>query len=238
MLNRLCNDVGLDTIETGVTLAVLMEAGVLAFGDGPRAIGLLDKEVRRGTPLGRIIGAGSAVAGRVYGVRRVPAVKGQGMPAYDPRAVKGIGVTYATTPMGADHTAGYAVATNVLKVGGYVDPLKPEGQAELSRNLQIATAYVDSTGLCLFTAFALLDIPDALKATVDLINAAYGTTWTVDDAVAYGLEVLKTEVGFNRAAGFTAVHDRLPEFMYEEKLPPHDVVFDVPEADLDRVMAL
>ncbi|MEW5763282.1 MAG: aldehyde ferredoxin oxidoreductase C-terminal domain-containing protein [Bacillota bacterium] len=238
MLNRLCNDVGLDTIETGVTLAVLMEAGVLAFGDGPRAIELLDKEVRRGTPLGRIIGAGSAVAGRVYGVRRVPAVKGQGMPAYDPRAVKGIGVTYATTPMGADHTAGYAVATNVLKVGGYVDPLKPEGQAELSRNLQIATAYVDSTGLCLFTAFALLDIPDALKATVDLINAAYGTTWTVDDAVAYGLEVLKTEVGFNRAAGFTAVHDRLPEFMYEEKLPPHDVVFDVPEADLDRVMAL
>ncbi|KUK40753.1 MAG: Aldehyde ferredoxin oxidoreductase [Clostridia bacterium 62_21] len=235
MLNRLCNDVGLDTIETGVTLGVLMEAGVLAFGDGPRAIEILDRDVRQGTPLGRILGAGSAVAGKVYGVRRVPAVKGQGMPAYDPRAVKGVGVTYATTPMGADHTAGYAVASNVLKVGGFVDPLKPEGQAELSKNLQIATAYVDATGLCLFTAFALLDIPDALQATVDLINAQYGTTWTVDDAVAYGKEILRTEVGFNRAAGFTAAHDRLPEFMYEEKLPPHDAVFDVPDEDLDKV---
>jgi len=62
------------------------------------------------------------------------------MPAYDPRGVQGIGVTYATTTMGADHTAGYAVTANILGVGGKVDPLKPEGQAELSRNLQIATA--------------------------------------------------------------------------------------------------
>ena len=91
----------------------------------------LVKEVGKGTPLGRILGSGAAVTGKAYGVERVPVVKNQAMPAYDPRAVQGIGVTYATTTMGADHTAGYAVATNIMKVGGDVDPLKPEGQVEL-----------------------------------------------------------------------------------------------------------
>jgi len=235
MLNRLCNDLGLDTIETGVTLAVLMEAGVLAFGDGERAIELLDREVRNGTPLGRIIGAGAAVAGQVYGLTRVPVVKGQGMPAYDPRAIKGIGVTYATSTMGADHTAGYATAANILKVGGFVDPLKPDGQVELSRNLQVATAFVDSTGLCLFTAFALLDMPEAMQAVVDLITAKTGRPFTVEDAVKYGQEILRTERSFNAAAGFTSAHDRLPEFMEEEPLPPHNAVFDVPAAEVDTV---
>ena len=96
------------------------------------------------------------------------------MPAYDPRAVQGVAVTYATSPMGADHTAGYAVATNILGVGGSVDPLKPEGQVELSRNLQIATAAVDATGMCLFIAFAILDQADTFQALIDLINGFYG----------------------------------------------------------------
>lgn len=83
-------------------------------------------------------------------MERIPVVKGQAMPAYDPRAVQGIGVTYATSTMGADYTAGYAVATNILGVGGSVDALKPEGQIELSKNLQIVTAAIDATGMCLF----------------------------------------------------------------------------------------
>lgn len=235
MLNRLCNDVGLDTIETGVTLGVLMEAGVLAFGDGEAAINLLDREVRNGTPLGRILGGGAAAAGRLFGLTRVPTVKGQGLPAYDPRAVKGIGVTYATSTMGGDHTAGYAVAANILKVGGFVDPLSPAGQVELSRNLQIATAAVDATGLCLFTAFPLLDIDYALPSVVDMINAQYGVNLTVEDVVNYGKEILKTERAFNQAAGFTKAHDRLPEYMKYEKLAPHGVTFDVPDEELDEV---
>jgi len=234
MLNRLCNDIGLDTIETGVTFGVLMEAGVLPFGDGPGAIALLDEDVRRATPLGRIIGAGAAVAGRVYGVIRVPVVKGQGMPAYDPRAVKGLGVTYATTPMGSDHTAGYATAANILRVGGYVDPLSSEGQVPLSRDLQVATAFVDSTGLCLFTAFALLDMPEALQAVCDLVAAKEGVSFTVQDAVDYGRKVLVQERAFNRAAGFGPADDRLPEYMMTEPLPPHNTVFDVPAAELDE----
>ena len=173
MLDFLDDNYGLDTIEMGATIGVAMEAGLLKFGDGQGAINLI-KEVGKGTPLGRILGSGAAVTGKVFGVERVPVVKGQAMPAYDPRAVQGIGVTYATSPMGADHTAGYAVATNILNVGGKVDPLKPEGQVELSRNLQIATAAIDSTGMCLFIAFAVLDQPETFQALLDMLNAFYG----------------------------------------------------------------
>ena len=95
------------------------------------------------------------MTGKVFGVERVPVVKNQALPAYDPRAVQGMGVTYATSPMGADHTAGYAVGSNILGIGGKTDALSPVGQVELSRNLQIATAAVDSTGMCLFIAFAV-----------------------------------------------------------------------------------
>ncbi|MFZ5633825.1 MAG: aldehyde ferredoxin oxidoreductase family protein [Bacillota bacterium] len=233
-LNYICNDVGLDTIETGCTLGVLMEAGVIPFGDGKAAIAALE-EVGRGTALGRLIGSGSVIAGKAYGVTRVPAVKGQGIPAYDPRSCKGNGVTYATTPMGADHTAGYAVTANILSVGGKVDPHSPAGQVDLSRNLQIATAAVDSTGLCLFVAFAVLDNPEALPAVVDMINARYGLALTTDDVVKLGQQILRVEREFNKQAGFTSADDRLPEFFLREKLPPHNTVFDVADGDLDSV---
>ena len=233
-LDRLDDDFGLDTIEMGATIAVAMEAGLASFGDAQAAIKLV-KEVGEGTPLGRILGSGAAVTGKVFGVERVPVVKGQALPAYDPRAVQGIGVTYATSTMGADHTAGYAVATNILGVGGSVDPLKPEGQIELSRNLQIATAAVDSTGMCLFIAFAVLDQPETFQALIDMLNAFYGLSLTADDVVALGKAVLKNEREFNKAAGFTAEHDRLPRFFKNEKLAPHGVVFKVKDEELDSV---
>ena len=234
MIDRLDDDYGLDTIEMGATIAVAMEAGLAKFGDAEAAIRLI-KDVGKGTDLGRILGNGAAITGKVFGIERVPVVKGQAMPAYDPRAVQGIGVTYATSTMGADHTAGYAVATNILKVGGYVDPLKPEGQIELSRNLQIATAAIDSTGMCLFIAFAVLDQPDTFQALLDLLNAFYGLNLTANDVTELGKTVLKMERDFNARAGFTAKHDRLPEYFKKEALPPHNVTFQVTDGDLDRV---
>jgi len=234
MLDRLCDDYGLDTIEMGVTIAVAMDAGLAKFGDAEAAINLV-KEVGKGTPLGRVLGSGAAIAGKVFGVERVPVVKNQALPAYDPRGVQGIGVTYATTPMGADHTAGYAIATNILKVGGFVDPLKPQGQIELSRNLQIATAAIDSTGMCLFIAFALLDQPDTFQALLDIINAFYGLNLTADGVTELGKKVLKMERDFNARAGFTKAQDRLPEFFTKESLPPHNITFMVKDEELDSL---
>jgi aldehyde:ferredoxin oxidoreductase len=234
LLDRLDDDFGVDTIEMGATIGVAMEAGIAKFGDAQAAINLV-KEVGKGTPLGRILGSGAAVTGKVFGVERVPVVKGQSMPAYDPRGVQGIGVTYATSTMGADHTAGYAVATNILGVGGKVDPLKPEGQAELSRNLQIATAAIDSTGMCLFVAFPIMDQPETFQALIDTINSFFGLKLTANDVTELGKSVLKKERDFNLQAGLTAKHDRLPEFFKKEPLPPHNITFKVTDKDLDSV---
>ncbi len=234
MLDRLDDDFGIDTIEMGATIAVAMEAGVIEFGDGEGAIKLV-KEVGAGTPLGRILGGGAAVTAKTFGIERAPVVKGQAMPAYDPRPIQGIGVTYATTTMGADHTAGYAIASNIMKVGGYVDPLKPEGQVELSRSLQITTAAVDSTGFCLFIAFAVMDQPETFQAMLDLVSAFTGTELTADGVAQLGKDVLTQERNFNKAAGFTEAHDRLPMYFQREALAPHNAVFQVSDSELDTV---
>jgi aldehyde:ferredoxin oxidoreductase len=233
-LDRMDDDFGLDTIEMGATIGVAMEGGVAAFGDAQAAIDLL-KEVGKGTPLGRILGNGASVTGQVFGVERVPVVKRQAMPAYDPRAVQGIGVTYATSTMGADHTAGYSVTANVLGVGGNVDATKPEGQVELSRNLQIATAAIDATGMCLFIAFAILDQEDTFQALLDVLGAFGGQPLTADDVTALGQSILKNEREFNAAAGFTSKDDRLPAFFKTEPIAPHNVTFGVSDEELDSV---
>ena len=234
-LIRLCNAYGVDTIETGTALAVAMEAGVLPFGDGKKAIELVH-EMGKGTPLGRILGGGTELTGKAFGVIHVPTVKGQSMPAYEPRAVKGIGITYATSPMGADHTAGYTVAPEILSVGGKADPLSPEGKAALSRAFQATTAFAfDSTGHCLFVAFAVLDIASGFDGLMEECNALLGTKWTAADAAKLGAEILKKERAFNEAAGLGKQADRVPEFMKYEKLPPHNQVWDVPDSALDSV---
>jgi len=232
-LNRACNDLGLDTIEMGNTIAVAMEGGLLDFGDGERALELMD-EIRDKTSLGRILANGTEFTGKAFGVDRIPTVKGQAMPAYDPRPIKGIGVTYATTPMGADHTAGYAIAPEIMGVGGKADPFDTK-KGELSKGLQQATAAIDSSGYCLFIAFATMDIDEGMEGVVDTVNGVLGTDFSVEDVMKFGQQVLETEREFNKKAGFSKEDDRLPEFMKEEKLPPHDVVFDVPDEEIDSV---
>ena len=234
-LNQLCNEYGLDTIEIGGTLAVAMESGLAEFGDGARAIELVH-EIGKATPLGKVLGAGAAVTGKTLGVARVPQVKGQNMPAYEPRAIKGIGMTYAVSTMGADHTSGYTIAPEILGVSGKLDPLNPD-KAELARNFQYATAFIDTTGHCLFIAFAILDIASGFEGMIDECNGMLGTHWTADDVSRIGKEILDLELDFNRRAGFTTADDRLPEFMTYETLPPHDAVWDVPDSEIDKVFA-
>jgi len=232
-IDNLMDDIGVDAIETGVTFGVAAEGGLLEFGDGETVYKILSEDVPKGTPVGKIIGSGAGNVGKLYGLVRVPVVKNQSIPAYEPRAIKGQGITYATTPMGADHTAGYAVATNILNSGGYIDPLKKEGQVELSRNLQIASAAIDSTGMCIFVAFPALDDPACLPALIDMINARFGINLTGDDVTNLGARILKTEHEFNLKAGLGAADDRIPEFMKYEPLPPHNVVWDFTNEEID-----
>ena len=223
-MNWETNDLGLDTIDLGAALGVAVRAGLMAFGDGERALELL-REVRQGTPLGRILGHGAATVGKVFAVTQVPVVKGQAMSAYEPRAIKGTGVTYATSPQGADHTAGNTVRAKV-------DHLDPKLQAALSRNAQISMAGYDTLGACIFAGFGFAVAPEVVPA---LLHARYGWDVLPDILQALGKETLAMEREFNKRAGFTPAHDRLPEWMTREQLPPHNSVFDVSEDDLDGV---
>jgi aldehyde:ferredoxin oxidoreductase len=222
-LNLLCNEYGLDTIETGAALGVAMEAGIIEFGDADGAIELVH-EIAEGTVLGKVIGNGAVLTGQVLGVTRVPAVRGQAMPAYDPRGIKGNGVTYATSPMGADHTAGNTIAMDT-------DHLDPEGKVEDSKLLQLKTAVMDLLGVCAFIRELYFDHPEAVVA---LVNARHGTELTEDDLLELGRQLIADELEFNRRAGLPEVA-KLPDYFYSEELPPHEVVFDVDEQELAQI---
>jgi aldehyde:ferredoxin oxidoreductase len=232
-LIRLCNAYGLDTIEMGTTMAVAMEGGLIEFGDAKGAIKLM-REIGKGTAVGAILGSGTATTAKVLGVTRAPVVKGQSMPAYEPRAVKGIGMVYATGTMGADHTQGYTICPEILGVSGKVDQFDRD-KAALARGFLEATAFIDSTGHCLFIAFAILDIASGFEGVVEECNGVLGTNWTMNDVGRIGKEILAKERAFNLAAGITKQHDRMPEFMKIETLPPHNVTWDIPDETLDAV---
>jgi aldehyde:ferredoxin oxidoreductase len=136
-------------------------------------------------------------------------------------------VTYATSPQGADHTAG-----NAFGARKEVNPLASQGQRELSLRLQIVAAMLDSTGLCLFARPPILADPQLM---VDMLNGRYGWNWTTEDFDRANRDVLQNEIEFNRRAGITAADHRIPEYMRGESLAPHDVTFDVPDSELDAV---
>ncbi|MGB9839467.1 aldehyde ferredoxin oxidoreductase C-terminal domain-containing protein [Thermovenabulum sp.] len=225
-LNHLCNQVGVDTIECGAAIGVAMEAGVINFGDAEGAKDIV-KQIGQGTYLGRIIGNGAEFTGRAFGVRRVPAVKGQAMPAYDPRGLKGNGVLYATSTMGADHTAGNAFET--LKT---VNPLGKEHQVYNSRQLQIRAALIDSMGVCLFIRPAFIKNRDLLS---NLYKGRYGFDMSFEEIKRTGVEILEMERKFNELAGVSEKIKRMPEFMREEPLPPNNAVFDISQEELEEI---
>jgi aldehyde:ferredoxin oxidoreductase len=225
-MNWQVNDLGLDSIEIGAALGVAAEAGLMNWGDGPRALELLD-EIRRGTELGCTLGDGSVATGKKYGVERVPAVKGQAMSAYEPRAIKGTGITYAVSPQGADHTAG-------LTIRAKVNHLDPTVQKDPSLTAQLNMAGYDTLGACIFAGFGYAATPDGVIKR--LLQARYGWDDVPDNVLqALGKETIKMEREFNRRAGFTKEADRLPKWMTEQPLPPHNAVFDVSEEVLDHV---
>ena len=223
LLNRMCNDFGYDTIETGAAIGVAMNAGLAAFGDREAALRLM-REVGEGTPLGRVLGSGAGITGKVFGCLRVPVAKNQAMPAYDPRAIKGVGVTYAVSPQGADHTSGNTVKSPVKQ------HLK-DGQETVSRNAQVGFTVMDNLGLCILASGGIGD----LGVVAALLKARWGVETTPERLRREAWETVLLERGFNRRAGLTPAHDRLPEFFEEEINPANGQVFDVPEDTLRRV---
>jgi len=230
-LDFLCDDIGLDTISTGVAIGVAMDAGYREFGDGSAAIAMVE-EVAIGSEFGKIIGSGPAAVGAHFKHDRVPVMKGQSMAAYDPRAIQGMAVTYATSPMGGDHTAGWVVDQNLEAFGGTLDRFSDKGQVEASRNTQIHMAAVDSVGICDFAQSGLAS-PEGKENVYRMVAAKSGKPFGQENWKALGLRVLKAEREFNRRAGFTNKDDRLPKMFYEEPLPPTDKVVIISDEQMD-----
>ncbi len=225
-LNNLCNEVGIDSIECGAALGVAMEAGEAAFGDGAAAKEMI-RQIGKGTHIGRILGNGAKFTGQAFGIRRIPSIKGQAMPAYDPRGLKGNGVLYATSTMGADHTAGNAFET--LKTN---DPLATKNQVFNSRQLQIRAAILDTMGVCIFIRPAFVKDPNLL---VRLFKAKFDWDITYPEIRLLGAKILDLERKFNEGAGVSERFYRMPEFMREEPLPPNNAVFDITQEELEGI---
>ncbi len=217
-MSRLDDDYGLDDIEMGATLGVTADAGMMSFGDSARAIALVN-EIGQGTILGRILGEGAAVTARAFGISRVPVVKGQAVPAHDPRVENATGVTYCTSPMGADHTAGDILFRQST----------PAEAVKASKQAQINVAIVDCLGLCLN---AFMDRAYPMEKVTEMVNAQCGLDLSYESLQEIGKAVLKEERAFNLNAGFAPSADRLPEFFREEPSPPSDAVFDVPDSEI------
>jgi aldehyde:ferredoxin oxidoreductase len=213
-MDRLCDELGLDTIEAGAALAVAMDGGRLSFGDKEAAIRTLES-VGTGDEMGATIGNGCAFTGKKYGVARVPAVKNQAIPAWEPRTLKATGVTYCTSAMGPDHTAGLVTMPAV-------------DVAAASQDAQLVAAICDSSGFCHF-------VQPSIDEMRQLFNLMYGLNMSGPDIVAYGAQCLQDEWEFNRRAGFTEQDDVMPEFMTTEPIPTSGNVFDVSKEDLRRV---
>jgi aldehyde:ferredoxin oxidoreductase len=230
-INQVCNDVGVDTMDVGGAIAVAMEAGLLSWGDGKTTLNLV-KEIIKRSDKGLMIGNGCKFTGQKLGVKRIPHVKGQCLAAYDPRGLKGTGVTYATSTMGADHTCGNAIPNPANPA---YNPSAPTGQGPVSQFLQSYFAAIDSLGLCLFASLPLLDIPELQKHLISCVSAKLGTPLNENYLTNLGVSVLKTERKFNEAVGYKKEDDRLPRFFLEEKLLPSGNIFDVPVEEIDSV---
>jgi len=195
-----------------------MESGEAEFGDADAALKLID-QIKNGTILGKVLACGASTTGKVLGVSHIPAVNGQAMPAYDPRAIKGMGVTFATTPMGADHTYGPVVKTD-------------KSWIEASKEAQLLMAMIDSLGFCMFIRGA---ITKDLQVLVDLVNGRFGWDLNMEWLENMAKETIRDEYKFNELAGFTKENYRMPETFIKNKIASLNLVFDVDIDELDKL---
>ncbi|WOP16546.1 aldehyde ferredoxin oxidoreductase family protein [Ottowia sp. SB7-C50] len=222
-VNLLCNEEGIDPISFGATVGLVMELyemGVLTkeqigieapFGSA-QALAFLAEETVNGRGFGKEIGTGSKRLAAKYGHPDLSmSSKGQEFPAYDGRAIQGIGLAYATSNRGGCHLRGYTIASEVLGIPVKTEPTATEGKPELVKAFQDATAAFDSSGLCIFTTFAW-SLPDLAPQ----LAAACDEGYTVEEVEKIGERIWNMEREFNNAAGFTKADDSLPKRLKTE----------------------
>ncbi len=219
VLDRLCDEIGLDTIETGAAIAVYMDSNGMEWGDAEGAKRLLREEIANGTELGHQIGDGALSIGTARNHHRIPVAKGQAMPAWDPRPLKATGITYCSSAQGADHTAGLVIDP---KIDG-------EAAAVASQEIQIVNAICDSTGFCMF-------LGPSIDETRQFFTPFFGEEVTCEDVAAIGWECMQDEWAFNERAGLTATDDSMADCLRDEGIgPDHAMKFDVPD-DIVRMV--
>ncbi|RNB84544.1 aldehyde ferredoxin oxidoreductase [Brevibacillus fluminis] len=218
MIN-MCNEYGFDTIELGNTLSCMMEAyerGLteekVDWGDADRMIELTEMLVfRRG--IGDVLAEGTTRAAKHFGDENLAmCVKGQAIPAYDPRGIQGIGLGYATSNRGACHLRGYTVASEIAGIPMPTDRLKPEGKGELLKVFQDLLAFSDSMNICKFSSFS-----ENAENYAEQYATMTGLPVTADDVMKIGERIYNLERHYNNLAGFDKREDDyLPKRFTEE----------------------
>ena len=226
--NKWCNELGLDAISAPCTIAAAMELyqmGVITDADCDgvplkwgSAEAIVEWTKRMASPedneLAKLMAQGSYVLCEHFGHPEVAmAVKKQELPAYDPRGVKGMGLTYATSNRGGCHVRGYLTSPEVLGIPAQLDRLSYEDKAQWCKTFQDLTAVIDSMGLCLFTSFAL-----GAPEYAELLNAATGTSYDADKLLEVGERIYNVERMFNELAGMDAADDTLPKRLTNEPI--------------------
>ena len=221
-IDHLCDDLGIDTIEFGVTAGVAMDCGKIVWGDSKTVLEILDKDIRKNTDTGKLYGNGTKFIGEQLRAKRVPQIKGQGISAYDCRVFKAMGVTFATSPMGADHTSGAAIAgRSASQHKDYGELINNKGKLDLSFELQIYTAVLDSMGCCYFIGPSF----ENMEIISNALNAMYDLNLTRVDVIKIGESILSSELEFNKKAGINSEMNDVPEFFKNEQSKPRDLTF-------------
>jgi len=221
--DRICDDLGIDVIECGCAISVAASAGKIKMGDQDGVFKLLD-EIEKDTEFGRILANGVVSTCKALGVTRIPAVKNQAIPAHDPRVGKGTGVTYHTSPMGADHTAGLIYSGDFMNNEGAIDSSLKE---------QIFAAAKDVLGYCYFAT--PLDHKKTMEFLRDLMNARYGLNMSTEDFIKMGRETLRDEIEYNKKSGFHTLNEPDPEFVRTEPVAPFGSVLGVDPNEMAKI---
>ena len=229
-IDHLCDDAGIDTIEFGVTMGVAMDAGKVQWGDAQKVFEILE-EIKEGSKVGSLFGNGVCHLGKEIGYNRIPHVKGQGISGYDPRVFKAMSVTYATTPMGADHTAGAAIAGRVAsQTKDYGELTENKVKLDLSYELQLYTAILDSLGCCYFIGPSY----ENMGIVTGALNSMYNIELTREDVINIGKSIIKKELDFNTKVGILQEENDLPEFFRTEPSEPTGLKFTFTKGELNQ----